>query len=73
MTKSKAAMLSLQILVKLEGARLSKPCHLQVQELSVPEYVLEVELFVMTDAKMTVKRATQKQRIERTVETRFVL
>lgn len=38
-TKSKAAIPLLQILVKSEGATLSKPCHLQVHELRVPEEV----------------------------------
>ena len=73
MTKSKAANPSLQIFVKFDGATLSKPCHLQVHELRVPEYMLYAKLLVMIEAKMTVKRAAQRQTNERTVETMFVL
>ena len=73
MTKSKAAKPSLQILVKFDGATLSKPCHLQVHELRVPEYMLYAKLLVMIEANMTVKRAAQRQINERTVEAIFVL
>ena len=73
MTKSKAANPSLQIFVKFDGATLSKPCHLQVHELRVPEYMLYARLLVMTEAKMTVKRAAQRQINERMLEATFVL
>ncbi len=41
-TRSSAAMLCMQILEKPAGAMLSKPCHLQVQEVRVPASVLFV-------------------------------
>ena len=62
MTKSSAAVPSLQISVNLAGATLSNPCHLQVQEFNVPVEVLAAALFVMTAAKMVVKRVAKRQR-----------
>ena len=68
MTKSKAAVPSLQIFVKFAGATFSKPCHLQVQELRLPEEVLDASLFVIMEAKMMVKRDANSPRKEMTVE-----
>ena len=67
-TKSTAAIPSLHIEVNSAGATLSKPCHLQVQELRLPLDVLGTSLFVMMDAKIVVNNEAVRQRKEVTVE-----
>ena len=62
MTKSSAAVPSLQISVNFAGATFSNPCHLQVQEFNVPVEVLVARLLVTTAAKMVVNRVAKRQR-----------
>jgi hypothetical protein len=48
-TKSKDAIPSLQILVKSAGAISSKPFHLQVQDVRLPEEVLDARLLMIVE------------------------
>lgn len=61
-------MLSMQILGKPAGAMLSKPCHLQVQDVSVPASVLFARWEVMVLAKAVVKTVTLRHRKESRVD-----
>ena len=71
MTKSSAAVPSLQISVNFAGAMFSNPCHLQVQEFNVPVEVLVARLLVMTAAKMVVNRVAKRQRKD-TIDERML-
>lgn len=72
-TKSSAAVPSSHILVKLAGAIFSKPCHLQVQDVRLPEEVLDARLLMIVEAKMMVNRVAKRERNERMLEMRLRL
>ena len=64
-------MLCMQILGKPAGAIPSKPCHLQVQEVSVPASVLFARWEVTVLAKAVVKIVTLRHRKEKTADSRL--